>query len=105
MKRLLLIWAALTVLFVSCTPEENPQTGSGFDVRLDIPSEITINEGASSIEFGVIEGKAPLKTDLIILDGPAGQKFCKILSVTSAKATVELYSGIKEGQHKVSVQR
>lgn len=105
MKRLLLIFSALAVFLVGCTPEENPQTGSGFDVRLDIPSEITIEEDAKSIEFGVVEGKAPLKTDLIILDGPAGQKFCKILSVTSAKVTVELYSGAKEGQHKVSVQR
>ena len=105
MKRLLLIFSALAVFLVGCTPEENPQAGSGFDVRLDIPSEITIEEDAKSIEFGVVEGKAPLKTDLIILDGPAGQKFCKILSVTSAKVTVELYSGAKEGQHKVSVQR
>ena len=59
MKRLLLIFSALAVFLVGCTPEENPQTGSGFDVRLDIPSEITIEEDAKSIEFGVVEGKAP----------------------------------------------
>ena len=95
--------AGLTLL--ACTPEENPAGDTGFDVNLDIPTEIKIETDTKSIEFDVIDGKAPKSNDLIILDGPAGQKFCKILAVSSAKVQVELYSGIKEGQHKVSVQR
>ena len=98
--------AILTCLtLIGCTPEEQPGNNSGFDVSLEIPAEMTIEQDAKSIEFNVIDGKAPKSSDLIILDGPAGQKFCKIQSASSAKVKVELYSGFKEGQHKVSIQR
>lgn len=106
MKRNLLLAIAALTAFFGCTPEDKPsQNTDAFDVSLEVPAEIIIEPDAKTIEFNILDGKAPAQTDMIILNGPAGQKFCKILSVTSAKVTVELYSGIKEGQHKVSVQR
>lgn len=107
MKTLLrtLFLLTFTAFIASCTPEEQPGTTDSFDVKLEIPAELTIAQNATSIEFNVLEGKAPKQSDIIILDGPAGQKFCKILSVSSTQIKVELYSGFKEGQHKVSVQR
>jgi len=101
-KSLLLILAAGCSIF--CTPQENPES-TKTDMQLEIPSKIVLEEDAATIEFNVIDGKAPIQTDLVILDGPAGQKFCKILSVSQDKITVELYSGLRKGQHKISIQR
>lgn len=93
-------------VFAGCTPENQPGSEApGLDVNLEIPAEITLTQGATAIEFNVIDGKNPKQSDIIILDGPAGQKFCKILSSTPAAIKVELYTGFKEGNHKVSVQR
>ena len=105
MKKILLIGFLAGIAALGCTPEEKPSGDTGFDVNLEIPAEISIEADAKSIEFNVIDGKAPKSSDLIILDGPAGQKFCKIQSASSEKIKVELYSGFKEGQHKVAVQR
>lgn len=87
-----------------CGKDENPSEG-GFDVKLDIPAEMTVKADAASVSFNVIDGKSPKQTDILIMDGPAGQKFCKILSVSSSSITTELYSGLKAGQHKISIQR
>ena len=102
------LWISTLLLIVAsygCTPEEKPASSSGFDVRLEIPSEISIKSNATSIEFAVLEGKAPKQSDLMIFDGPAGQKFCKIISVSSERVAAEIYSGVKAGQHKISIQR
>lgn len=92
-------------IILGCSPEEQPGENGGFDVKLNIPTEITLDEGATSIDFSVIDGKAPKQTDILYLDGPAGHKSCKILSVSSEKISVGLYSGFVEGLHKVSIQR
>ena len=92
------------VLFAGCSKDVNP-SGEGSDVKLDIPAEMTIKADATTVSFSVIDGLAPKQTDILIMDGPAGQKFCKILSASSSSMTAELYSGIKTGQHKISIQR
>lgn len=91
-------------LFAGCSKDVNP-SGEGSDVKLDIPAEMTIKADATTVSFSVIDGLAPKQTDILIMDGPAGQKFCKILSASSSSMTAELYSGIKTGQHKISIQR
>ncbi len=104
--RHLLFMLLTAAVFAGCTPENQPGSEApGLDVNLEIPAEITLTQGATAIEFNVIDGKNPKQSDIIILDGPAGQKFCKILSSTPAAIKVELYTGFKEGNHKVSVQR
>ena len=105
MRKILITSLFAGLALWSCTPEEKPSGDAGFDVSLEIPAEIVLETNAKSIEFNVVDGKAPKSSDLIILDGPAGQKFCKIQSASSSKVKVELYSGVKEGDHKVSVQR
>jgi predicted MPP superfamily phosphohydrolase len=106
MRRSFSILILATLAFIGCTPEEQSgTTPDAFDVSLEIPAEITIGPDAESIEFKVIDGKAPESSDKMILDGPEGQKSCRILSVSSDKTTVELYENPKEGQHLVSVQR
>ena len=106
MKRYLLLLTVASAAFFGCTPEDKPtQDPAGFDVRLEIPAEIIIEQDAKTIEFNILDGKAPVQTDMIILNGPAGQKFCKIKTISGNVVSVELYAGVKEGQHKVSVQR
>jgi hypothetical protein len=106
MKRNLLLGIAALTAFFGCTPEDKPsQNTDAFDVRLEIPAEIIIEQDAKTIEFNILDGKAPAQTDMIILNGPAGQKFCKIKTISGNVVSVELYAGVKEGQHKVSVQR
>ena len=106
MKRSLSILILATLAFIGCTPEDQPgATSAAFEVSLEIPAEIIIGPDATSIEFKVIDGKAPESSDKMILDGPEGQKSCRILSVSSDKTTVELYENPKEGQHLVAVQR
>ena len=101
MKRYLFLLIISIMALFGCTPEENPsQDQSGFDVELEIPAEIIIEENAKTIGFDIVDGKAPKLNDIILLDGPAGQKFCKIASVSGGTATVELYAGVKEGKHK-----
>ena len=81
MKRSLSILILATLAFIGCTPEDQPgATQTGFDVNLEIPAEITIETDTKTIGFNIIDGKAPKPADMIILDGPAGQKFCKIKS-------------------------
>lgn len=106
MKHYLSILIIAVLTFIGCTPEDQPgTTQTGFDVNLEIPAEIVIEPDAKTIDFKVVDGKAPAATDLIILNGPAGQKFCKIKTISGNVVSVELYAGVKEGQHKVSVQR
>ena len=106
MKRSLSILILATLAFIGCTPEDQPgATQTGFDVNLEIPAEIIIETDTKTIGFNIIDGKAPNPADMIILEGPAGKKFCKIKSIAGGIVNVELYSGFKEGTHKVSVQR
>lgn len=106
MKHYLSILTVAALALIGCTPEDQPgTTQTGFDVNLEIPAEIVIEPDAKTIDFKVVDGKAPAQTDMIILNGPAGQKFCKIKTISGNVVSVELYAGVKEGQHKVSVQR
>ncbi len=90
--------------FVGCSTEKEPAAG-GFDVSLEIPSEIILESDAETIDFAVKDGKSPKQSDLMVFDGPDGQKFSKILSVSSTAITVELYTGFRNGDHKISIQR
>lgn len=94
----------IAAIFASCSKDANPSEG-GSDIKLDIPAEVTIKANATTISFNVIDGKSPKQTDILIMEGAAGQKFCKIKSASSSSMTAELYSGIRSGQHKISIQR
>ena len=94
----------IAAIFASCSKDANPSEG-GSDIKLDIPAEVTIKANATTISFNVIDGKSPKQTDIMIMEGAAGQKFCKIKSASSSSMTAELYSGIRSGQHKISIQR
>jgi len=77
-----------------------------FDVQFAVPETVSIKEGAASMEFRVMFGKAPLYTDKIVLGDPSGKlNTCNILSVSSSKFSISLYKGIVSGLYNVYVQR
>ena len=41
----------------SCTPEEKPGDNKDFDVKLEIPAQLTVKSNATTLEFSVLEGK------------------------------------------------
>ena len=106
MKTHFLLYVALAAaLFgvVSCGQKE-PE-GSAFDVRLDIPSEIELEEGAQSLTLSILDGKKPLATDVIVLADHASQHICNILETTGEYVKFALPDGWKPGTYTISVQR
>ena len=50
MKRYLLLLTVASAAFFGCTPEDKPtQDPAGFDVRLEIPAEIIIEQDAKTM--------------------------------------------------------
>ena len=84
MKKLsafLLILSSVICLFaVSCTKADEPVE---FDVQFKVPETIEINYGAKEMTFRVMFGKAPLKSDVILLGDPTGVlRTCSIIEVS-----------------------
>lgn len=104
MKRLIFILISIAGLFclASCSGEEPQPQGNG--ISFTVPASVVLEADAQTLSFEVVGGKAPGLNDIIILDGPQGQKFCRILSSDSASFTIELYEGISAGEYRVSVQ-
>lgn len=100
----LFFYACIGLIMICCTPEEKSES-NGIDIQLDLTEAVFLDAEATSIEFKVLNGKTAKQSDLFFLDGPAGKKSCRIISVSSSKITVELYSDFQNGIHKVSVQR
>lgn len=107
MKRFLYIFALLVtvaVSFLSCG-EKNEGT-EDFDVQFNVPSSVTLKEGAESLTFKILFKKAPLKSDVIVLGDPAGVSHdCAITEITESSFTVALYKGIYSGDYTVGVKR
>ena len=94
----------LLLLLQNCD-KTNPDSAY-FDVQFAVPETVSIKEGAESMEFRVMFGKAPLYTDKIVLGDPSGKlNICNILSVSSSKFSISLYKGIVSGLYNVYVQR
>lgn len=92
---------------ISCSGNEEPGNAGGeFDVQFSVPSIVTLDSQASTIDFKVLFKKAPLKTDVIVFDDPAGVSHdCAILTVNENAFTVALYDGVSSGVYGVSVRR
>lgn len=107
MKRFFYIFALLVtvaVSFLSCG-EKNEGT-EDFDVQFNVPSSVTLKEGAESLTFKILFKKAPLKSDVIVLGDPAGVSHdCAITEITESSFTVALYKGIYSGDYTVGVKR
>lgn len=89
---------------VSCT--DGKESTAAFDVQFDVPESVTINFDETEFSFRVMFGKAPLKTDKLVLGDPAGTlRTCDILATSSSSFTISLYSGMASGKYNVYIQR
>ena len=99
-----LVIFAVALAGLLCCGQKEP-SASSFEVSLDIPSEIEVEEDAVSLSLGILNGKKPLATDVIVLAGHSGQYICNILEVTGDYVRFALPAGWKEGSYTISVQR
>lgn len=92
---------------ISCSGnEESGNDGGKFDVQFNVPSSVTLEKDASTMDFKVLFKKAPMKTDIVVFDDPAGVSHdCAILNVSESEFTVALYDGMYSGLYGVNVKR
>ena len=106
MKRLtslLLVTMAVSCLF-SCTQELQIPI-EDIDVDFIVRDTINLPSGTDTLDFTIKNGKAPKPDDLIILNGPRGQYYCKITAIGKEAFTIALYENFANGEHKISIQR
>ena len=98
---LLAVLSAIT--FISCgeKPEDAP-----FDVQFSVPATMSVNYDATEMEFRVMFGKAPLKSDVVIIGDPTGKLHnCAITSVSEKSFKIAVYKNLVSGIHNVYIQR
>ncbi len=99
---LVLCLAGLAV--VSC--KSGDDTNKPLDVQFRVPEEVSINFGATTFDFRIQFGKAPLQTDKIVFESSAHEKNeCEILSVSDKTFTIALFDGISTDTYEVSIRR
>lgn len=102
----------ISVLFVllgaySCQePEET--TASGIDVSFAIPEyvEATEDDGVTTLTFQILDGKAPIETDEILLESEAGTMILgKITDLSSSSFSAVFTSSLPQGSYTVFIRR
>ena len=107
MKRknfLFVLFLTVLVSLFGCKKEE--QNTGVIDVQFSVPKNVTIKAGTESMSFRVMFGKAPLKSDKVILGEPSGAlNTCEIVSVSKKKFSINLYKGLASGIYNVYILR
>lgn len=107
--KIIRVWASIIVFlaafaFASCSKTENG--GGGFDVQFRVPETVELEYNATTLDFRVQFQKSPKETDKIVLKDPVGvEHTCDIVSVSTTKFTISLYSGMVSGKYSVSIKR
>ena len=75
-------------------------------MQFKVPETIEINYGAKDMTFRVMFGKAPLKTDVVLLGDPTGNlRTCPIIEVSQQSFKISLFDGMVSGDYNVYIQR
>ncbi len=95
-----------SLLSVSCKKDSKEDTGN-LDVMFSVPEELSIEDGATTLDFRIQFNKAPKVSDKVIFeDVSKAQHSCNILSLNGTKSfTVELFSGLTSGSYDIYIQR
>lgn len=76
------------------------------DVQFEVPEKVSVQFGATELEFRVMFGKAPKNTDLLVLGDPNGAMHeCPVTSVSSTSFRIALYEDMTSGSYNVYIQR
>lgn len=108
-----LLWVTLVLLLpafaVSCGDSKEEPDGpvnptGDFDVQFTVPATIDVVKGGT-IEFAVLNGKAPLATDVMMLESSGVSTTAKIETVAADKFTVKLPETLVSGDYRVALKR
>lgn len=96
----------LTLFFMASSCNKPGVDSADFDVRFEVPSEITLAEGADEISFRIMFSKAPRLSDLIQLKDYSGEFHdCPVTGIEGNRFTARLYEGISDGRFEVWIRR
>ena len=104
-----LLWVTLVLLLpafaVSCGDSKEEPDGpvnptGDFDVQFTVPATIDVVKGGT-IEFAVLNGKAPLATDVMMLESSGVSTTAKIETVAADKFTVKLPETLRSEERRV----
>ena len=102
-RTIILLIAALLGTASACDQKETTET---FDVQFEVPENVSVAEDATEMSFRVMFGKAPKKTDVLVLGDPNGTLHdCAITSVSNTSFTIALYDDMASGTYNVYIQR
>lgn len=98
--RIVLILAlSAGLFFLSCKEKESEKLT---EVEFSVPSAVTIDSDATTMDFKVLFNHPPKTSDQIILEDQQGtQHTCQITSVDDSKFTIKLPSQMSSGTYKV----
>lgn len=104
MKVRLSVLLLVSLLSFSCNKNSGTPAQEKFDVDFVLPVSLELSPETREFTFTVIDGKAPLLTDVFMLTGQNGVSVpCEITNVSTVNFTV--YFNVAEGEYTVSVKR
>lgn len=109
MKKVFSITGLLAaLLLLSCCGGKEP-VPEKIDVQFEVPSQMTVDDGASEISFRVQFSKPPLRTDQIILGSGTTEYTCNVTSVSDTRLSASIANhwdhGFGPGVYSVYHQR
>ena len=109
MKKGLSLTGLLAALFFLSACGGKEPVPEKIDVQFEVPSQMTVDEGASEISFRVQFSKPPLQTDQIVLGSGTTEYTCNITSVSDTRFSASIAGhwahGFGTGTYSVSHQR
>lgn len=105
---LLSLVTMMPVGFTACSDSDdgptNPAEQGAFDIDFELPAAITAAKG-HDVAFTVVNGKAPLTSDIMLLESGGLSYQAAITSADTQQFTVALPSGLKSGTYTVIIKR
>ena len=101
-------FAVLVLLLLHACGHDSTEGGrnaASFDVQFEVPAKVTLASGATSMQFRIMYGKAPLVTDKVLLGSNGTLHTCDILQVEGTHFTIALFNGMTSGSYNVYIQR
>lgn len=99
------VFIAFGLASVSCK-KDSGKDGGDLDVMFRVPEELSIEEGAGTLDFRIQFNKAPKSTDKVIFEDVSKQQHsCNILTVSEKTFTIELFKDLVSGSYDIYIQR
>jgi hypothetical protein len=109
MKKGLSLTGLLAALFFLSSCGGKEPVPEKIDVQFEVPSQMTVDDGASEISFRVQFSKPPLQTDQIVLGSGTTEFVCNVTLVSDTRFSASIAShwahGFGSGTYSVSHQR